>query len=93
VIKSFKDKEAQRLFQRETSRKIPADLQRTALRKLRMLNQARSLEDLKIPPGNCLEALQGDRQGQYSIRINNRWRLCFIWEEDNALEVEIVDYH
>jgi len=93
VIKSFKDKEAQRLFQRETSRKIPADLQRTALRKLRMLNQARSLEDLKIPPGNCLEALQGDRQGQYSLRINNRWRLCFIWEEDNALEVEIVDYH
>jgi proteic killer suppression protein len=93
VIKSFKDKEAQRLFQRETSRKIPADLQRTALRKLRMLNQARSLEDLKIPPGNCLEALQGDRQGQYSIRINNRSRLYFIWEEDNALEVEIVDYH
>jgi toxin HigB-1 len=93
VIKSFKDKEALRLFHREPSRKIPPDLQRTALRKLRMLNQARSLEDLKIPPRNCLEALKGDWQGQHSIRINDRWRLCFIWEDDNALEVEIVDYH
>ncbi len=93
MIKSFKDLEAQRLFHRIPSRKIPSDLQRAALRKLRMLNQAKTLEDLRIPPGNCLEALQGSRQGQYSIRINNRWRLCFIWDDENAFEVEIVDYH
>jgi proteic killer suppression protein len=93
MIKSFKDKEAQRLFFREPSRKLPADLQRLALRKLRMLNQARSLKDIRIPPGNRLEALKGERQGQYSIRINNRWRLCFIWNDDNVHEVEIVDYH
>jgi proteic killer suppression protein len=93
MIKSFKDKEAQGLFLREASRKLPPDLQRAALRKLRMLNRAQTLEDLKSPPGNRLEALTGDRQGQYSIRINNRWRICFIWKETNAHEVEIVDYH
>jgi toxin HigB-1 len=93
MIKSFKDKEAERLFHREPSPKIPADLQRAALRKLRMLNQAKSLEDLRVPPGNRLEALKADRQGQYSIRISNRWRLCFIWEDENVYDVEMVDYH
>ena len=93
MIKSFKDKEAQGLFLREASRKLPPDLQRAALRKLQMLNRAQTLEDLRIPPGNRLEALTGDGQGQYSIRINNRWRICFIWKETNAHEVEIVDYH
>jgi toxin HigB-1 len=93
VIKSFKDTEAERLFKREPSRKIPSALQRVALRKLRMLNQANTLEDLRIPPENRLEALKADREGQYSIRINNRWRICFIWEDKNAYEVEITDYH
>jgi toxin HigB-1 len=93
MIKSFKDKDAQLLFHLEPSRKLPPDLHRVALRKLRMLNRAQTLEDLRIPPGNRLEALKGDRQGQYSIRINNRWRLCFIWEDENVYEVEIVDYH
>jgi toxin HigB-1 len=93
MIKSFKDKEAERLFNREPSRKLPPDLQRVALRKLRMLHRAKNLEDLRIPPGNRLEALKGDRQSQYSIRINDRWRLCFTWEEENVHQVEIVDYH
>jgi toxin HigB-1 len=93
MIKSFKDKEAQQVFHRQPSRKLPPELQRVALRKLRMLNRAQTLEDLRIPPGNRLEALKGDRQGQYSIRINERWRLCFIWSDGNSSEVEIVDYH
>ncbi len=82
----------ERLFKREPSRKLSPDLQRVALRKLRMLPRAKNLEDLRIPPGNRLEALKADRQGQYSIRINDRWRFCFIWEDDNVYEVEIVDY-
>jgi proteic killer suppression protein len=93
MIKNFKDKEAQRLFHREPCRKLSPDLQRLAFRKLRMLNRAQTLEDLRIPPGNHLEALKGDRQGQYSIRINNRWRICFIWKDENTHGVEIVDYH
>ena len=93
MIKSFKDKEAQSLFQRELSRKLPHDLQRVAFRKLRMLNRAHSLEDLLVPPANRLEALKGDRKGQYSIRINDQWRVCFVWQKGDALEVEIVDYH
>jgi toxin HigB-1 len=93
MIKGFKDKEAERLFNREPSRKLAPDLQRNALRKLRMLNQARNLEDLRVPPGNRLEALKGDRLGEYSIRINNRWRICFIWEQGDVYDVEIIDYH
>ena len=93
MIQSFKDKEAERLFHREPPRKLPPDLQRVALRKLRMLHRAKKLEDLRIPPGNRLEGLIGIRQGQYSIRINDRWRLCFIWAEENAYQVEIVDYY
>ena len=93
MIKSFKDKEAERLFIREPSRKLPPEMQRIGLRKLRMLNRAQTLADLRIPPGNRLEALKGDRLGQYSIRINDRWRICFIWDQGDVYEVEIVDYH
>jgi proteic killer suppression protein len=93
MIKSFKDKEAERLFHRQRSRKLPQDLQRVAFRKLRMLNRARSLEDLKVPPANRLEALKGDRRGQHSIRINDQWRICFNWREGDTFNVEIVDYH
>jgi len=93
MIKGFKDKEAERLFNRAPSRKLPSEIQRICLRKLRMLNRSKTLEDLRIPPGNRLEALKGDRLGQHSIRINDRWRICFIWEQGDVYEVEIVDYH
>jgi len=93
MIKAFKDKDAESLFNREPSRKLPTEIQRSALRKLRMLNQARTLNDLRVPPGNRLEALKGDRHGQYSIRINDRWRICFLWERGDVYEVEIVNYH
>jgi proteic killer suppression protein len=93
MIKSFKDKEAERLFTREPSRKLSPEFQRIGLRKLRMLNRVKTLDDLRIPPGNRLEALKGDRLGQYSIRINDRWRICFVWEQGDVYEVEIVDYH
>jgi len=93
MIKAFKDKDAESLFNREPSRKLPTEIQRSALRKLRMLNQARTLNDLRAPPGNRLEALKGDRHGQYSIRINDRWRICFLWERGDVYEVEIVNYH
>ena len=93
MIKSFKDKETERLFHRESSRKLPQDIQRVAFRKLRMLQRARSLEDLKAPPANRLEALKGDRKGQHSIRINDQWRVCFLWQDGDAHGVEIVNYH
>jgi proteic killer suppression protein len=93
VIKSFKDKEAARLFNREPSKKLPPEIQRIGLRKLRMLNRSRTLDDLQVPPGNRLEVLKGDRLGQYSIRINDRWRSCFVWKQGDVSEVEIVDYH
>jgi toxin HigB-1 len=93
MIKSFKDREAEKVFHRTPSRRLPHDLQRVALRKLRMLHRARSLEDLRIPPANRLEALGGDRKGLHSIRINDQWRVCFLWREGDAYEVEIVDYH
>ena len=93
MIKGFKDKEAERLFNRESSRKLPPDMQRIALRKLRMINRAKTLDDLRVPPGNRLESLKGNRLGQYSIRINERWRICFIWGQGDVHEVEIVDYH
>jgi len=93
MIRTFKDKEAQRIFRRERSRKLPEDLLRSALRKLRMLNRAVSLNDLRIPPANRLEKLTGDRTGQYSIRINDQWRVCFGWQGTDAYDVEIVDYH
>jgi len=93
VIRSFRDREAERLFRRERSRALPLELQRVALRKLVQLDAAASLDDLRAPPGNRLEALRGSRAGQHSIRVNDRWRICFRWRENGADEVEIVDYH
>jgi len=93
MIRSFKDKETEKVFGLEISRKLPPDIQQVAVRKLRMLNNARSLQDLRIPPANHLEKLLGNRSGQYSIRINEQWRLCFEWREKDAYEVEITDYH
>ncbi|MFO7944510.1 MAG: type II toxin-antitoxin system RelE/ParE family toxin, partial [Anaerolineales bacterium] len=82
-----------KVFLREYSKRLPADIQQAALRKLRMLNNAQSVQDLRSPPGNRLEKLKGEREGQYSIRINNQWRVCFEWHEDDAHQVEITDYH
>ena len=93
MIRSFKDKESEKIWNQEVSRKLPLSVQRIALRKLYMLNRALDLNDLKIPPSNCLEKLKGDRKGQYSIRINDQWRICFAWQSGNAVDVEIVDYH
>jgi proteic killer suppression protein len=93
VSQNFKDKEAQKVFERKHSRKLPLDIQQVALRKLRMLNRAETLQDLRVPPANRLERLVGDREGQYSIRVNDQWRICFVWQNGDALDVEIVDYH
>jgi proteic killer suppression protein len=93
VIKSFNDPEAEQIYRRQRSRKLPPDIQQIALRKLRMLNNATSLNDLRIPPANRLEKLRGSREDQHSIRINDQWRICFTWREKDAFEVEIVDYH
>jgi len=93
VIRSFKDSETEKIYKRQRSRKLPPDIQQVALRKLRMLNNAFSINDLRMPPANRLEKLSEDREGQYSIRINNQWRICFEWQESNAYKVEIVDYH
>ena len=92
MIRTFKDKETQKIFERQRSRKLPSDIQQVALRKLRMLNRAETLQDLRVPPANRLERLVGNRNGQYSIRINDQWRICFEWQEGDALNVEIVDY-
>ena len=93
MIRSFKSREAERLFNREPARRLPPDIQRVALRKLRMLNRAQSLRDLRVPPGNRLEALGGARKGQHSVRINDQWRICFRWEQGEIHDGEIVDYH
>jgi len=93
MIKSFKDKEAEKVYSREGSNKLPRDIQRVALRKLRMTNNAKNLNDLRIPPANRLEKLKGAREGQYSIRINDQWRICFTWQEADTYDVEIADYH
>ncbi len=93
MIRSFRCKETEKIFNRQYSRKFPSDLQRVVLRKLRMLNRAKMLKDLLVPPGNRLEALKGERKGQHSIRINNQWRICFNWQENDAHNLEIVDYH
>ena len=93
MIKSFKDKETENLFKRERSRKLPQDIQQVALRKLRMISNAATINDLRVPPANRLEKLSGKRVGQHSIRINDQWRVCFEWKENNAHNVEIVDYH
>jgi proteic killer suppression protein len=93
VIKSFRDKETEKVYSRERSTKLPGDIQQIALRKLRMLNNAQNIHDLRIPPSNRLEKLGGDRKGQYSIRINDQWRICFVWQDNSAHNVEITDYH
>jgi len=93
VIRSFRDRETEKVFQRERSRRLPPDVQRRAHRKLLILDAAETLEDLRVPPGNRLEGLSGGRSGQRSIRINDQWRICFRWERGDAYDVEITDYH
>ena len=93
MIVSFHDDETATVWAGYRSRKLPRDIQDVALRKLRLLNNARRLEDLRVPPANRLEALKGDRKGRYSIRINQHWRICFVWSQNNAHQVEIIDYH
>ena len=92
MIASFKDKETQHLFETGEYRKL-GDAVRSSVRKLRILQATTKLESLRIPAGNRLEALRGDRAGQFSIRVNDRWRICFTWEDGNAYDVEVVDYH
>jgi proteic killer suppression protein len=93
VLRSFAGKETEIIWQGERSRKLPPEIQEVARRKLRMLNNAQDLRDLRSPPSNRLEALRGDRRGQYSIRVNQQWRVCFRWRDGDAYDVEIVDYH
>jgi proteic killer suppression protein len=93
MIKTFADKETQKIFNRQFSRKRPHEIQALVKRKLDFINVAGKLDDLKVPPGNCLEQLHGDREGQHSIRINDQWRICFYWIDDDACDVELTDYH
>jgi len=93
MIKSFRDGDTEKVFGRRFSRRLPTNLHSVALRKLRMLNNAVSVNDLRSPPANRLEKLSGDREGQHSIRINDQWRVCFSWREGDAHDVEITDYH
>ncbi|KFL32297.1 plasmid maintenance system killer protein [Devosia riboflavina] len=93
MIQSFSDGETELIWAGHRSRRLPADIQSVALRKLRLLHAARVIGDLRVPPGNRLEALKGDRAGQWSIRINDQWRICFVWDEGGPSNVEIVDYH
>jgi proteic killer suppression protein len=93
MIKNFRCKETEKLFLRQNSSRLPSQIQKMSQRKLSLLDAADELQDLAIPPGNRLEKLKGDREGKYSIRINEQWRLCFAWHQGNAFEVEIVDYH
>ncbi len=93
MIKSFRDKQTERIFSRRFSRRFPQNLHRVAWRKLAILDAVEQLDDLYVPPGNRLEKLSGDRTGEYSIRINDQWRICFRWRDGNAHDVEITDYH
>ena len=93
MIRSFRDRDAERLFRREPIKRLPKSLLRVALRKLMLLDAADRLEDLRVPPGNRLEKLTKDRIGQHSIRINDQWRICFRWQSSGVEDVEIVDYH
>jgi proteic killer suppression protein len=93
MIQGFADLETEKIWSGRRSRKLPTDIQAVALRKLRILNSARVLQDLRVPPANRLEALRGNRAGQHSIRINDQWRICFVWKEGGPADVEIVDYH
>ena len=93
MIESFKCGETEKIFHRQFSKKLPHNIQKIEFRKLRMLNRSSTIQDLRIPPANKLEALSRDRKGQHSIRINDQWRICFRWQNENAYNVEIVDYH
>ncbi len=93
MLRSFRDKETEAIWRRQRSRKLDGTAQRTAWRKLAILDAAETLADLRVPPGNRLEKLTGDRAGQYSIRINQQWRICFTWSDAGPEEAEIVDYH
>jgi toxin HigB-1 len=93
MIRSFKDAEAEKIFNRQRSLKLDLTMQQVAYRKLRMLHNSKTINDLRLPPANRLEKLKGDREGQYSIRINDRYRICFEWKDGDAYQVEIVDYH
>jgi proteic killer suppression protein len=93
MIVSFRDSETATIWEGRRSRRLPSGIQAAALRKLRLINNAGRLDDLRVPPGNRLEALTGNRRGQQSIRINDQWRICFVWKDNHAHEVEIVDYH
>jgi proteic killer suppression protein len=93
MIVSFRDRDTERLFLRERVRRFPAELLTSMLKKLRLLDAAVNIDDLRVPPGNRLEKLRGDRAGQYSIRVNDQWRICFVWRDGTAHDVEIVDYH
>ncbi|MDC7241230.1 MAG: type II toxin-antitoxin system RelE/ParE family toxin [Spirochaetales bacterium] len=93
MIQSFNDKETEKVWNQEYSKKLPREIQKAGLRKLIMIHRANDLNDLKVPPGNRLEQLSGDRKGQCSTRINSQWRICFIWTSGNANSVEIVDSH
>ena len=93
MIKGFRSRETERIWNGVRSRRLPQGIHGVARRKLRMLNNARTLGDLRAPPANRLEALRGDRKGQHSIRINDQWRICFVWVDGDAVDVEIVDYH
>jgi proteic killer suppression protein len=93
MIQSFRDRATKDVFDRVYVKRLSSDLQRAALRKLLVLDAAESLDDLKVPPGNRLEKLSGDREGQHSIRVNDQWRVCFTWRQGNAYDVEITDYH
>lgn len=93
MLKNFKSKETRRIWEGYVSLRLPRDIQQIARRKLRMLNNAKQLSDLRIPPNNRLEALKGSKMGEYSVRINNQWRICFKWLDGNILDVAIEDYH
>ena len=93
MIKSFGNKETEKVYRRDYVKKLPTEIQQGSLRKLRMLNNAKSMQDLRSPPGNRLEKLKGDREGQYSMRVNEQWRVCFEWKDNDAYEVEITEYH
>ena len=93
MIKSFADKETEHIYNQEYSRRLPGTIQKVALRKLMMIDNAKTLDDLRIPPNNHLEQLHGDRENQYSIRINDQWRICFTIDNGHFYNVEIVDYH
>lgn len=93
MIESFKDKITRAIFEGKRVKKLPEDLQRKVQRKLNLIDSAVFIDDLRVPPGNRLEALSGKRDGQHSIRVNDQWRICFVWGEDGVYEVEFVDYH